>query len=152
MPEVEDLRRIAESLNRHGARYVLIGGFAMQCHGFARPTQDIDLLVAPDPDNVRKVTEALGILADGAAREVEPDDLARYSVVRVADEVVVDLLGSACGVSFDEVAKNAEVFDILGVPVPVARARDLWRLKQTIRPKDAMDREFLERLIGESAR
>src|SRR3990172_285992 len=43
---------------------------------------------------------ALSVLADNAAAEVADDDLQRHVVVRVADEVVVDLMGRACGLSY----------------------------------------------------
>ena len=44
-PQVEDLVRICRALNDAGARYLLIGGFAVIAHGGARTTKDIDLLV-----------------------------------------------------------------------------------------------------------
>jgi len=50
-PEPEDLARICGALNRHGARYLLIGGFAVIAHGAGRFTKDIDLLVDDSPDN-----------------------------------------------------------------------------------------------------
>ncbi|HVS65426.1 MAG TPA: nucleotidyl transferase AbiEii/AbiGii toxin family protein [Thermoanaerobaculia bacterium] len=46
-PTLEDLRRLCRSLDEAGARYVLIGGFAMILHGGERTTKDIDLLVDP---------------------------------------------------------------------------------------------------------
>ena len=44
-PTLDDLRKICRSLEEQGARYVLIGGFAMILHGGERTTKDIDLLV-----------------------------------------------------------------------------------------------------------
>jgi hypothetical protein len=34
---------LARLLNRHGARHVLVGGYAMAAHGYVRMTEDIDL-------------------------------------------------------------------------------------------------------------
>ncbi len=92
-PTPQDLSRIASSLNEHGARYVVVGGFAMQHHGLPRPTMDIDLLVDPSPENVERIRRALCVLADSAVLHVAPEDIQNYSVVRVADEVIVNLLG-----------------------------------------------------------
>jgi hypothetical protein len=39
-----------------------------------------------------------------------------------------------------------------GVPIPVASPRTLIRTKNTVRPSDAADRQFLEVLVDESAR
>ena len=101
-PESGDLLRICASLNRVGARYVVIGGMAMVLHGFNRGTEDIDLLVDRTIENIARLREALSILPDNAVREVRDTDVEEYGVVRVADEVVVDLMGSACGIRFEE--------------------------------------------------
>ncbi len=95
-PTLEDVGRIGLSLNEAGARYVLIGGFAVIAHGSGRTTKDIDLLVDPAPDNIARLRTGLGVLADNAAAEIEDDDVEKYTVVRVADEVMVDLMGRAC--------------------------------------------------------
>jgi hypothetical protein len=85
-PTIDDIRRICRALDEAGARYVLIGGFAVVLHGGLRTTKDIDLLVDPEPANVERLKRALSVLEDDAAREIDPADLRRYSVVRVADE------------------------------------------------------------------
>lgn len=92
-PAPEDLARICRALNAAGARYVLIGGFAVSAHGAGRPTKDIDLLVDPSADNVARIREALQILPDRAVTEVGDDDVRNYTVVRIADEILIDLMG-----------------------------------------------------------
>lgn len=143
-PRPEDLARISRALNEAGARYVLIGGFAVIAHGLVRPTRDIDLLIDASRENVARVKKALGVLADNAAAEVADDDVLQYTVVRVADEIVVDLMGSACGLTYADVAKDAESIEMQGVLIPVASLRTLIRTKQTVRPSDAADCQFLE--------
>ena len=106
-PQVEDLVRICRALNDAGARYILIGGFAVIAHGGARTTKDIDLLVDASPDNVTRVKQALRILEDRAIDQVDDTDIARYTVVRVADEIVVDLMALACGINYTDAAKDA---------------------------------------------
>lgn len=148
-PTLEDVRRICRALAGAEARYVLIGGFAVILHGGMRTTKDIDLLVDPAPENVARLKQALSVLEDDAARDIGPDDLERYKVVRVADEVMVDLLSVACGVTWAEAASSAERRELDGVPVAVADLRTLIRTKQTIRPSDAADRAWLEGLLRE---
>jgi hypothetical protein len=146
-PTPADLERIALSLNELGCRYAVIGGFAMQHCGFARPTQEIDLLIDPSPENVVKVCAALAILGDRASLEVGPQDVQAYSVVRIVDEIVIDLLGSACCVTFDEISGRLEFERVGQADVPYPRPEDLRRMKDSVRPKDAMDREFIDRLL-----
>jgi Nucleotidyl transferase AbiEii toxin, Type IV TA system len=145
-PTLEDIRRICRALADAEARYVLIGGFAVILLGGERTTKDIDLLVDPAPDNVARLKKALSILEDDAAREIELGDLQKYTVVRVADEVMVDLLASACGVTWAQASRTAEHRDLDGIPVVLADPATLILTKQTLRPSDAADRAWLEAL------
>ena len=146
-PQFSDLTRICRELNRLGARYVVIGGFAIIHHGFPRLTYDIDLLIETTPENEARVIEALLILPDKAARELKPGEIAEYGVVRVGDEVLVDLMKSGCGVTYADAIKDAVVEQVDGVPIPFASVSTLWRMKQTVREKDAPDRVFLRELL-----
>lgn len=146
-PEPEDLARICRALNEAGARYVLIGGFAVLAHGAGRFTKDIDLLIDDAPANVVLVKRALAVLADNAVAEVADTDVREFEVVRVVDEVIVDLMGRACGLSYADVALDVEVMDLAGVMVPVASPAALIRTKNTYRPQDAIDRAFLEGVL-----
>jgi len=139
---------ICRSLNDHGARYVVVGGFAVIEHGFTRATEDIDLLIEDSPANLEKVRTALQVLPDKAAREVTDQDLREFVVVRVADEVVVDLMLRAGGVSFAEAREEIEQRIIEGVSIPFASAQLLWQTKQTHREKDELDRQFLKMKLG----
>lgn len=150
-PSVEDLVELCRELNREGARYIVIGGFAMRAAGYERRTMDIDLLIDVDRDNERKVIDVLGRLPDGAASELEPGELARYVVVRVADEIVVDLMTSASGIGYAEASQQVVVHHVDDVPIPFASPRLLWRMKRdTGREKDAPDRYFLRMLLERS--
>lgn len=146
-PEPDDVVRICRALNQAGARYLLIGGFAVIAHGAGRFTKDIDLLVDDAPDNVGRIKRALAVLPDNAAADIDDDDVRRHVVVRVADEVIVDLMGRACGIGFAEAAQDAENLERDGVVIRVASPRTLIRLKQTARPQDALDRSFLEGVL-----
>ncbi len=75
-------------------------------------------------------------------------------VVRVADEVVVDLMGRACGLSYAEASSDAETLEREGVRIPVASPSTLIRTKETPRPcRTAIDRAFLEGVLrGASSR
>jgi hypothetical protein len=143
-PAVEDLRDLCRELNQRGARYVVIGGFALRAADYVRGTMDVDLLVAADRENEAKVFSALSTLPDNAARELQPGELQQYGVIRVADEILVDLMRSAGGIDYAEAAKDVIVREVGGVPIPFASPRLLWRMKiVTHREKDAGDLLFL---------
>ena len=131
---------------------MLIGGFAVLAHGASRFTKDIDFLVDDAPENIARVKQGLAILADNAAIEVADTDVRDHTVVRVVDEVIVDLLGRACGLSYADVAADMEWHDMAGVRVPVASPTALVRTKDTFRPQDAIDRSFLQHVIEQRRR
>ena len=54
-PTVEDLRDLCRELNQRGAKYVVIGGFAIRAANYNRRTMGVDLIVAADLENEAKV-------------------------------------------------------------------------------------------------
>lgn len=149
-PEQADLAALCRELNQRGALYVVIGGFAIIAAGYPRLTTDVDLMVAADAENEAKVFSALSTLPDNAVRELQPGELQKYNVIRVADEILVDLLHSAGGIEYAEAAKDVVVREVDGVPIPFASPRLLWRMKVvTHREKDALDLLFLRQWFAE---
>lgn len=147
-PETGDLVALCRALNERGARYVVIGGLAMAHQGLIRATEDVDLLIERSRENQQRVRAALECLPEKAVREMTDDDLDSFVVVRVADEIVVDLMLAACGVSYADALEGIEFADVQGVRIPFASKRLLWRLKQGWREKDRLDRHWLEQQLG----
>jgi hypothetical protein len=84
------------------------------------------------------------------ARQPQIEDLARIGRslnAAGAHEIVVDLMGAACGISYAEGVADAETLRIEGVPIPVASLKTLIRTKNTPRPLDAADRAYLQALL-----
>jgi hypothetical protein len=146
-PTIEDLVRLCRELNALEAKYLVIGGMAMIHAGFVRTTEDIDLLVEGSASNQAKIRQALSVLPDNAVRELAADDLDRYTVVRVADEIVVDLMKSACGIDYDAARIGSVQLNVDDVLIPFAGPKMLWRMKQTLREKDSQDLIFLRELL-----
>jgi hypothetical protein len=149
-PQLEDVLALCKNLDEEGVRYVLIGGFAMILYGSVRGTKDVDLLIDPAPENVRALKRALARLPDDAAALIAEDDVTRYNVVRVADEIVVDLMAAACGVTWADLEREGYVrIEVEGVRIPVPTKGQLIRTKSTYRPTDAADVLYLSDLIEE---
>ena len=131
-PELDDLLALCRALRAEGV-----------LHGFVRTTKNIDLLVDPSDQNVAAVRRALATLPDNAVSQIEDDDVRRHTVVRIADEIVVDLMASACGVTYDEaIERDIEERRVEDVVIPLAGKRLLIRMKDTVRDSDRMDVRF----------
>ncbi|MGF1656693.1 MAG: nucleotidyltransferase [Verrucomicrobiales bacterium] len=147
-PEREDLVMLCRELESRGARYLVVGGFAVILAGLPRTTSDLDIVIDPSPENEAKVYAALATLPDGCVRELDAGDVSKYTVVRVADEILVDLMASASGIDYEEASKSMVIHEIDGVKIPFASPELLYRMKvRAGREKDRGDIYFLEQLF-----
>jgi hypothetical protein len=147
IPRIEDLVALCRRLNELGAKYIVVGGMAIIQSGYGRTTGDIDLLIDTALENEAKVFAALMSLPDQAVRELQPGEVEQYTVVRVADEIIVDLMRSACGIGYHEAAPFVHLVEVDGVSIPIASPELLWRMKQTGREKDKLDLIYLRELL-----
>jgi uncharacterized protein (DUF1330 family) len=143
MSEEAPLLRVCSLLNKHGAEYLIVGGRACWLHGYVRATLDVDILVPEEIENHRRVLAALGELQDHAAAELTPQDLAENVVVKIADEVEVDVSTRAWKVSYAEAAPRALKTRIHDIEVPYVDLATLIKTKETHRDQDRVDVERL---------
>ncbi len=91
MSERAPLLRVCSLLNSHCAKYLIVGARACWLHGYVRATMDVDILIPEDLENHARVIAALSGLEVHAARELTPQDLVENVVVKVVDEIEVDV-------------------------------------------------------------
>jgi len=144
----DDLLRVCNLLNKHGARYLVAGAHACILHGLVRTTEDVDILIAEGEENYSAVIAALSELEDHAAEELTPKDFEDNIVIKVADEVEVDVSRRAWKVSYAEAEPSAQAVEIDGVKVPYLGIADLVRSKETMRDRDRADLLYLKRLMS----
>ena len=146
--EVRDqLLRVCSLLNEHGARYLIVGGHACILHGHVRTTEDVDILVEDSLDNFQRVIAGLSALEDHAAAELTPQDIAENVVVKIADEVEVDVSRQAWQVRYADAIATAEAITIEGVRVPFLSLEMLIKSKTTYREQDRADLVRLRDLL-----
>ena len=119
-PCTRDLVGICRELNREGANYLVLGGMAINMHGNIRNTEDIDFLVETTEENEAKILNVLSQLPEGAAKELVPGEISKYVVVRVCDEITVDLMAKACGIDYESAKHSITWIDVEGVRIPFA--------------------------------
>jgi hypothetical protein len=146
MPATPPLLRVCQLLNEAGAKYLICGAQACILHGLVRTTEDVDILVEPSEENCRRVIDGLSRLQDGAARELTPKDILENVVVKVADEVEVDVSTSAWKVTYADAMASARETVVEGVSIPFLSLDALIASKETYREQDAWDRTRLMEL------
>jgi hypothetical protein len=115
-----DLVGLCRQLNLRNANYIVVGGMAINIHGFVRNTEDINLLIETGLPNESKVLEVLSLLPEGAAQELRAGEVAEYIVVRVCDEITIDLMAKACGHDYQSAKTMISTVVVDGIPIPFA--------------------------------
>ena len=121
----------------------------MRLNGFVRATEDVDVLLKPGRNNGEKIIRALSFLP--ASSELDPswfESLPDGEVenIRVADDLLVDLLFAANGQTLEGLASYIVQIQIEGVEVQVLNIDGLLKTKTDFREKDILDKAVLMRL------
>jgi len=158
IPSIPDpeLDAITGAFLSAGARFVVIGGFAVIAHRYVRATEDVDLLIpAEDDDNDQRCEQALASLGavwthDGSpltSRSLTGREHARL----LTERGLIDLLREGePPLDFTTVAAGAERADLGDGRFLIAGLRSLVSFKRLAnRPRDRLDLEELRALHGE---
>jgi hypothetical protein len=149
-----DLRALLASLHEQNVRFVVIGGVAVGAHGFVRGTEDLDLVPDPDPENLKRLTQALEALeATLPTVDNRPFDPASdATVIRRGGNVTamtrfggLDVVQRAQGIpSYSQLGEDAVESELLGIPVLVCSLTRLREMKRAQnRTQDRLDLENL---------
>jgi hypothetical protein len=142
-----DFRDLFAALNAAGARYLLVGGYAVAFHAAPRFTKDLDVWTEPTADNAARVAQALR--AFGAPlQELSLADLQRAGLVfqMGVPPNRIDIVTSIDGVEFAEAwaGRTETTYDDQAVPV-IGRTELVRNKRASGRPQDLLDLEILER-------
>lgn len=120
-------RALVNALNYASARYLVIGGTAMRALGIDRDTADLDLLLSPSPENVKRITPILlARFKFNPGKSVE--DMMRPG--KMLRERGVDILSSVDGFNFDEAFGRSQRVRLDGCHIQVPTVDDQIALKQ----------------------
>ena len=135
-------------LNKAGVDYIMVGGWAVNLHGYVRATIDLDIWILADRENARKVYAALGEFG-APLGEVKPEDFAQDGTIFQIGVAPcrIDVINKIDGVKYAEASSRAIQKTIEGIPVRIISLEDLIANKRASgRTKDLADAEILEGL------
>lgn len=147
--DYEKTKQVLGALERHGVRYVVFVAAALNLHGLARFTEDLDLFVAPDRDNIERLKDALRtVFADPHIDEISAADL-------LGDYPAIQYVPPEGAFHLDILVRLGDAFrfedlEIARLPfeelmVSVASPTTLYRMKRdTVRLKDRADAQLLK--------
>ena len=141
-----DLRRLLQRFHEERVEYVLVGGFAVRMNGFLRLTEDINVLLPRSIANGRRVIKSLNFLA--SAQDLDPEwfepPINEPESIRVADELLIDLLFVANGETFESLKPHMRRVDLDGIEIVTLDIDGVLKTKTDYRDKDKIDRLALE--------
>jgi predicted nucleotidyltransferase len=151
----ELLRRLAEA----GVEFVVVGGLAVNAWGVVRGTNDVDIVVAPEIENLKLVAE-VAVASGGHVQQGESllgSTISIASALASGDQVAIetdlgrlDVIQGLDGIpSYADLRPRASEADILGITVAVCSVEDLKAMKRAAgRTRDLADLEDLNAANG----
>jgi predicted nucleotidyltransferase len=150
----ELLRRLVAA----DVQFVVVGGLAVGAWGVVRGTKDVDVVIASEPENLKRLAE-VAIAAGGHVQEGEAllgTPISIASALAGGEQVAIetdlgrlDVVQGLDGIpSYEELQSRAVEAEILGVTVAVCSIEDLRAMKQAAgRTRDLADLEDLDAAI-----
>ena len=105
-----DFQDLIALLNKHNAKYLVIGGYAVSRHAQPRDTKDLDIFILPVTDNAKAVFAAL---REFGAPLISRDDLIAAKLAAGRDQDLVDV----------KALRKAAASEMTGAPKPTASAK-----------------------------
>jgi predicted nucleotidyltransferase len=142
-----DFRAFLELLNKHRARYLVVGGYAVALYGYPRFTGDLDLFIALDESTSVAVVEALREFGFSDEQITPALFLRPSSLIEAGVEPLkLQIMNEISGVAFEDAHARRKEITLDGLNVPFISYDDLLVNKRaTGRPKDAVDADELAR-------
>jgi Nucleotidyl transferase AbiEii toxin, Type IV TA system len=140
--------QVLRAFEREGVRYAVVGGAALNFHGIARFTEDVDLFIAPERENIDRLKAALhSVFGDPDIDQITADDLlGDYPAIQYVPpdgSFHLDLL-TRLGTAFSYADLEIVRLPFVDFEISVVSPRTLYRMKRdTVRLKDRADAELL---------
>ena len=151
-----DFLEYIELLNKHHVEYILVGGMAVNIHGYRRTTGDMDIFVNPSPQNHLKLKKVHFDFGMHMGEMEELDNFlntSKYDVFTFgASPIQIDILTVCRGISFNKAQASSIKYDIdEGLKVSVVDYRTLISAKKASnRLRDQADIEELAKVKNKS--
>jgi hypothetical protein len=118
--------------------------------GYARLTVDVDVIVARNAENLRRLLDVLAQWGEGFARELSPADfIGEEGCVRVSEEFDLDIFTTMSGRTLDDFRPRLRYLNSAGRRIPYISPEDIISLKQSSwRDKDQLDVRAMRQAIA----
>lgn len=144
-------KHMLKQLIEFNVDFILVGGYAVNFHGYNRATGDMDIWLRPDNSNRQAFLELLK--ADGfdenSLNHVSQIDFTQAAAFHVGEKPLqIDFLTRLSGVIYDDAFQKKETLNLDDMKIPVIHIEDLIISKiATGRLRDKNDIEELQKIM-----
>ena len=148
----EDILKFFQILNKHSVKYILVGGLAVNYHGFSRSTGDVDLWVDESDENRKKLVDTLKEKnIEGCEAFLTYPFLAGFAEIMLDNGIYIDLMSDLQFFKQNRFEECYQIADKLKVnditELTVLHIKTLIEEKErSSRPKDKEDAEQLKKI------
>ena len=142
-------RELFRSLNKHDVDYMLIGGVAVNLHGYTRGTGDLDILFESSVQNKQKLMDAIEEYGFDTTklRKISPNKITMFALGERTYQGHIELTNRISGITYREAARRTQRIQVAGVNINYIHYEDLIRNKLASgRRKDLVDVEKLKQV------
>jgi hypothetical protein len=140
-----DYKSLLRGLNAAGARYLVVGAYAVMAHTEPRYTKDLDIWIDRAEANAQTVYRALAEFG-APLQGITAADFTQSEVFYQlgVDPVRIDILTSLSGIDFATAWERRLIVDFEGEPAAVLSREDVIAAKRAVgRPQDKLDVDTL---------
>ncbi|MFB6098401.1 MAG: nucleotidyltransferase [Salinibacter sp.] len=143
--------RLLADLSEAGIDYILVGGLAVAFCGHVRATEDVDILVQVDTENLDRLLEVLADFGKGSATELQVDDFTlEEGAIRVVEEFPLDVFTQMSGYRYEDLESMTKRRRVNDHTIRHLNIEGVITLKEeSLRQKDRMDVAALRRIQEE---
>jgi len=136
-----------QAFNQANVKYMVVGGFAVNFHGYNRTTGDLDLWVSNSPENLSQLGHAFDQMGYDFSKEAAAELRANRMLSLSENGMTIELmtrLNISSNMSYDEAFIKADLRSVEGIDVRVISLQDL--IDEKARSKRYKDLDDLSKL------
>jgi hypothetical protein len=127
---LDQLQSVFASFQKNDVRYLVIGGIAAVLYGVPRATFDLDVLIEPTLENVKRLLQAMTEAGLGTASLTSADQVLATEITIFTDRIRLDVLTSTPGIVFEEAWQHRATMNYKGQALEVVSLADLIASKR----------------------
>ncbi len=142
---LDQLQSVFASFQKNDVKYLVIGGIAAVLYGVPRATFDLDVLIEPSLENVKRLLRAMSEAGLGTASLTSAEQVLSKEITIFTDRIRLDVQTTTPGIVFEEAWQRRVTMNYKGQVLEVVSLADLVASKRASgRDVDLEDVRILE--------